>query len=201
VANEFDARARTWDDDAKRQRARLVADGIRGRVPLNRSMSVFEYGCGTGLLSFELRPSVGSMLLADSSEGMLEVVREKIAATPGASMTAVALDLTRDAAPAGPFDLVCSQLVLHHVVPLEPVLDTFCRMLRPGGWLCVADLEAEDGSFHGEGFTGHHGFERAAFERSLSGCGLTAISWEICFDVTRDSGRKYPVFLSVSRKG
>lgn len=200
MAFDFNQMAKTWDDDVRRERARLVAEGIRNRVPLTPSTRVFEYGAGTGLLSFALRPSVGSILLADSSVGMLEVAREKIKAASDPAMSTMELDLTRDAAPEGPFEMVCTQLALHHVVPLEPALNSFSRMLVPGGHLCIADLEAEDGSFHGEGFVGHHGFERVALEKSLGYAGLRPVSYDICFRITRESGRTYPVFLSVSRK-
>lgn len=55
-ANEFDARARTWDDDPdKTARAQAVATGIRREVPLFPALRALEYGCGTGLLSFALR--------------------------------------------------------------------------------------------------------------------------------------------------
>lgn len=37
-------------------------------------------GCGTGLLSFALQPFLGQITLADSSDGMLAVLRDKIAA-------------------------------------------------------------------------------------------------------------------------
>ena len=33
------------------------------------------------------------------------------------------------------------------------------RLLNAGGFLAIADLYEEDGSFHGEGFTGHNGFD------------------------------------------
>jgi predicted TPR repeat methyltransferase len=61
----FDERAESWDDDPVRvARAAAVAEGIRSRVPLSSAMRALEYGCGTGLLSFELRHELGHITLA-----------------------------------------------------------------------------------------------------------------------------------------
>ena len=77
---EFDDKARTWDDNpAKRKNAEAVAARIREIVPVSEDWAAFEYGCGTGLLSFALQPYLGNITLADNSESMLEVLREKIA--------------------------------------------------------------------------------------------------------------------------
>ncbi|MEC9380558.1 MAG: class I SAM-dependent methyltransferase, partial [Candidatus Latescibacterota bacterium] len=77
MTTNFDVKARTWDTPEKAERAQAVADLIRSKVKLTRDMSGFEYGCGTGLLSFCLRDELGQIALADSSVGMLEVVEEK----------------------------------------------------------------------------------------------------------------------------
>ena len=109
--NEFDQQARDWDNDPGRvSRARAVADAIRSHVPLTAGMSAIEYGCGTGLLSFELRGDIGSITLADNSAGMLDVLREKIAALGAVNLTPIRLDLTVDPLPADRFDLVFSLL-------------------------------------------------------------------------------------------
>ena len=58
--SDFDARARTWDEDAsKADRARLVAEAIASGVSSLAARTVLEYGAGTGLLGLE-RPRAGS---------------------------------------------------------------------------------------------------------------------------------------------
>ena len=90
TATDFDARAATWDDDpTKVDRAQAVADEIATRVPLSPAMRALEYGCGTGLLSFILRPRLGDITLADVSDGMLAVAARKIAAVGDRAMRAV----------------------------------------------------------------------------------------------------------------
>ena len=65
TTSDFDARAATWDDDpTKVERAQAVADAIVRHVSLTGAMNAMEFGCGTGLLSFMLRPRLGRITLA-----------------------------------------------------------------------------------------------------------------------------------------
>lgn len=200
---DFDARAATWDDDPdKVVRARQVAEAIRATVPTTPRTTVLEYGCGTGLLGLALAPHVARITLADSSEGMLEVVRRKLAGGAASNAAALQLDLERDPLPDDRYDLVCSLLTLHHVHDLDQVLRQLHSALTAGGTLCVADLDAEDGSFHGHGADVHHGFERTALAVRLRAAGFAAPAFSTVHEIERMSGgvsRRYGVFLAVAR--
>lgn len=195
----FDERARDWDTDpAKLRRAAAVADAIRARVTLNPAMSALEYGAGTGLLGFMLAGELGPLTLADVSDGMLEVAREKIAASRRHDIEAVRLDLVADPLPATRFDLVFSLMTLHHVPDTDAVLRAFHQVLKPGGRLCIADLDAEDGSFHGAGVDVHHGFERDDLTQRTTAAGFTGVTFDTVFEVRKQTGGEehgYPVFL------
>lgn len=197
--SDFDARAQTWDDAKKLQRAEAVAAGIRRAVPLDPSMSALEYGAGTGLLSFALRDALGPITLADSSAGMRAVAADKIAAANATQMRVIDLDLMRDAIPPERYDLIFSMMTLHHVPDVPRVLAVFRDMLSAGGRLCIADLDAEDGSFHGRGVNVHHGFERGALRGALTAAGFADVAVGDCCDVERGE-RTYSVFLACCRK-
>jgi ubiquinone/menaquinone biosynthesis C-methylase UbiE len=200
-ASDFDARAETWDDAGKIARARTVAEAIRRSVPLAPAMKTLEYGAGTGLLSFALRDAVGPITLADVSEGMSAVAKRKIASARADDMEVVDLDLMRDPVPTERYGLIVSMLTLHHVPDVPRVLTAFRELLNPGGWLCIADLDAEDGSFHGPGADVHHGFEREALRDALAAAGFADISVGDCGEIAReDRGRGYSIFLACARK-
>ena len=197
--SEFDARAGTWDQDpAKVARAQTVGDAIAKAVPL-AGLRVLEYGCGTGLLGFALQPQVAWVTLADTSEGMLAVLRAKIAAAGALNMTPVRLDLLVEPVPEARYDLVCSLMTLHHVPDTQGILGRFREVLAPGGWVALADLEAEDGSFHGPEADVHRGFHREALRAQLTQAGFHDIHLETVCEVEKDS-RLYPVFLAVARR-
>jgi len=82
---------------------------------------------------------------------------------------------------------------------LGPVLAGFAALLAEGGVLCVADLEAEDGSFHGDGFEGHHGFDRAALRSQVLAAGFDDVEFEACGTVARPSG-VFRMFLMTARR-
>lgn len=200
----FDEKAGGWDNDPKKiMRAERVAEAIRETVPLKPGFRVLEYGCGTGLLGFSLLPYVGHLVLADSSVGMLEIVDEKIAAAGSDRARSLRLDLCHDPVPQQRYDLVCSLMTLHHVGDYQRLLEKFFRLLDPGGYLCIADLDSEDGSFHGEGFTGHQGFERSHLEKAVLDPGFNNVRFRTVFEIERgqeDSRRIYPVFLLTAQK-
>ncbi len=201
---DFDAKAQEWDNDpVKLERAAAVAAAIRNQVRLSPDLSALEYGCGTGLLSFALSRELGSITLADSSAGMLAVLREKIAASGADHLRPMRLDLTVDPLPAERYDLIYTLMTLHHVSDVDRILRDFHALLRPDGALCIADLDREDGSFHGAGFDGHHGFEREALRDQLARAGFGEIQFDTCYMMRKSQGegaREYPVFLAVARK-
>ncbi|NMB88738.1 MAG: class I SAM-dependent methyltransferase [Chloroflexi bacterium] len=202
--NEFDSKAFAWDADANRvDRARAVAQGIRAGVSLTPQDTALEYGCGTGLLSFALQPFLGHITLADSSGGMLAVVAEKIAAQGMTHMTPLSLDLLAGPLPPARYRLIYTLMTLHHIPDTAAILGAFYALLEEGGSLCVADLDREDGSFHGPGFEGHPGFERAALGEQARRAGFRRVQFETIFHMPRRVGeemRSYPLFLMIAGK-
>jgi len=198
---DFDARAATWDEDpAKRARAVSVATAIRRRVDLSRRPRALEFGAGTGLLSFELAGELRSALLVDTSAGMLEVADAKIAASSAAHFATRRIDLVSEDLAETDFDLVYSMMTLHHVPDTPAILRKLHGLLVPGGAIAIADLDAEDGSFHGSGVDVHHGFDRAQLRADLAAAGFREVVFDTCFELKRGE-RVYPVFLVTAHAG
>ncbi len=203
-AAHFDSKARQWDDNPVfQERGLKIANAVRKAVSLHREMSALDYGCGTGLLSFPLKDELGAILMADSSGGMLEVVAEKIAAQGVNNMTTLKLDLLVDPLPAQRFDLIVTAMTLHHVPDTDHILRVFHDLLNPGGHLCIADLDQEDGSFHGPEVDVHHGFDQAELSRRTAQAGFADAQFQTVFTITktRETGTQdYPVFLMTARR-
>ncbi len=201
---DFDSKARLWDGNPVFQaRADKIAAAIQAAVPLNTTMRALDYGCGTGMLSFPLKDALGHITLKDSSAGMLDVLREKIAASGVANMTARQADLTDAPLPEERYDLIYSSMVLHHIPDTAHILATFHALLNPGGWLCAADLDQEDGSFHGIDIDVHHGFDREALRQLAEAAGFSEVRFESVFEIVKEQEhgtRAYPVFLMLARK-
>jgi ubiquinone/menaquinone biosynthesis C-methylase UbiE len=186
----------------KLERALAAGRAITQVVPVV-GMRVLEYGCGTGLLGFALQPQASHITLADSSEGMLEVLREKIAASGVTNMTPRRLDLQVDPLPEDRFGLICSLMALHHIPDTRDILGKFHALLEPGGWVALLDLDQEDGSFHGPEVEVHRGFDRPAFKADLEYVGFSRIEVCTAYNIQREftrGGGQYPVFLAVGQK-
>ena len=201
----FDERAKDWDSDPKKvERARVVADAIRAALPLSADMTALEYGCGTGLLSFALQSDLGQITLADTSQGMLDVLGEKIAETGVANMHPMQLDLSTDPLPNERFHITYSLMTLHHIHDAKGILHKFHALLEPHGYLLIADLEEEDGSFHTDGTTDvHHGFNRNELQRWVENAGFKDVLFSTVYEIkkTVDGAEKiFPVFLMSARK-
>ena len=185
----------------KTARARAVAEAIRSNLTDLSSMRGFEYGCGTGLLSFALQSSLHEIVLADNSEGMLDELRRKIAAARIRNMTPIRLDLTADPLPARQFDVAYSLMTFHHIPDTDGILRKLHTLLTSPGYLCIADLDREDGSFHGEGFDGHNGFDRADLTRRAEEAGFMNIDFSTVFTIRKGLPEKnFPVFLMTAEK-
>jgi ubiquinone/menaquinone biosynthesis C-methylase UbiE len=201
----FDERAREWDSDPKKvERAYAVADAIRKAVPLSRSMRALEYGCGTGLLSFALQADLGQITLVDTSQGMLDVLQEKIAAAGVTNMHPIRLDLASDPPPAERYQITYSLMVLHHIHGARKILTKFYELLAPNSYLLVADLDKEDGSFHTDGSIDvHKGFERGELQEWVEAAGFGNVRFSTAYEIRKEiDGREkmFPVFLMTAQK-
>jgi SAM-dependent methyltransferase len=202
----FDVIAAEWDESpTRRELATAVAIAIVEAVPLQADWQALEYGCGTGLVGAALAPRLGRLLACDVSPGMLSVLTEKARAAGLDHLQTRVLDLTREPPPAERFDLIFSSMTMHHIPDVPALVRTFHGMLKPGGWLALVDLDAEDGSFHGSDMPGvmHHGFDRAALQEELRAAGFVQASARTAHTIARTAadGRvsRYPVFLITAR--
>ena len=200
--NAFDEKAKEWDANPIRSaRNEAVAKAIRRTIPLSKDTRALDFGAGTGLLSLELAPDVGSILAVDTSDGMLTELTKKLADGYAPHVAVLKHDLVDKQLTEGPFDLIFTVLTLHHVEDTDTLLDRFAELLAEGGYLAIAELAAEDGSFHGEGGHAHHrGFDPDDLAARLESRGIGSTVHEEVFLVERDSGT-FPVFLLTGRRG
>jgi len=139
----------------------------------------------------------------DSSREMIRMIEQKITARGIENMKPVFHDLEKEPFPSQ-FDVIYTQMVFHHVTSIDQVLDRFYSMMTGGGYLAIADLYPEDGSFHGEGFTGHKGFNVERLSITLLNHGFKNIHVQPCFIIRKaaENGdqKEYPVFLMTANR-
>jgi predicted TPR repeat methyltransferase len=203
----FDQAAAGWDQKQRRvEMAAKIAAAISSTLPLNKKMTALEYGCGTGLVGLALAPQLSALTAVDTSTGMLEVLAQKIKSEQITNVTPLRLDLSQESL-TEKFDLIFCAMTLHHIKEADQLLERFCDLLADGGYLAVADLKTEDGSFHEAEADGvmHHGFNPAELIVTLTKLGMKQVAVQEVHSLikTNDAGveRAYPVFLLTGKKG
>jgi ubiquinone/menaquinone biosynthesis C-methylase UbiE len=198
---DFDGMAAAWDDNPGRvEVAGGIVRAVVDRLPLRQIRNMLDYGAGTGLVTLGLYPYVTTIMAADSSKGMLEVLRRKVEEGGLGGIRTVLLDLERQAPPDEHFDLIVSAMTMHHIEDVAGVVRKLCAMLRPGGYLAIADLDLDDGEFHTDP-TGvmHNGLDRGELARLLADSGLSHVEVETAHTIHRDK-RDFTVFLMTGEK-
>ncbi len=204
---DFDKEAAAWDDQSVRIKlAQDIKAAIAGRAPLNTGMNVLDFGCGTGLLTLQLAPLVGSITGIDSSQGMLDVLGAKIAKQNAANIETLLLDLDAGGVLTGNYDLIVSSMTFHHIEKIAPVLNQFHGCLTPGGYLCIADLDPEHGKFHSDNKgVFHFGFEHEMLRNALVEASFDDIVFTSAAEVVKPAANgeigRFPVFLMTASRG
>ncbi len=202
--NHFDTSASEWDQKLRRvELAKAIAENI-ALLPLTATMTAMEYGCGTGLVGLALAPRLLSLTAVDTSTGMLAVLEQKIKEAGLTNVISRLLDLSVDDC-ADHFDLIFSAMTLHHIDDTESILKKMAGLLNGNGYLAIADLDSEDGSFHSPGAgEKHNGFDRTTLAETVRELGFSSITLRTVHTVTKTgkngTPRDYPVFLLTAQK-
>ena len=203
---DFDQEAAQWDANPGRVKlAGDVADAMIRAVSPAKDQDALDFGCGTGLVTLKLQPLVKSITGMDSSRGMLAALESKVAGQGLSNVRTQFLDLEQGGKVEGHYHLIVSSMTLHHVPDPAALISQLAGALLPGGTLAVADLDTEDGSFHGDN-TGvlHLGFDRLRIRGFFEQAGLSGVREITAAVVTKEiegKGRRdFPVFLIIGKK-
>jgi len=205
--SRFDKAAETWEEKpARLELAAAIAKAISEEVPLTPEMEIMDFGCGTGLIARALAPRVRLITAADTSAQMLAVLEAKAKETGLEGINPLLLDETYGTHGGVAYDAIVSGMVLHHIEDILELVAQLAQWCRPGGWLALADLEPEDGSFHQDP-TGvvHHGIDPAWLADQLEPLDFTIRSTRRAHTIRRPPAEgtpatDYPVFLLAAQR-
>jgi ubiquinone/menaquinone biosynthesis C-methylase UbiE len=201
----FDNYAKTWDTDERIDRAKIIAKEIGNSIDINKNYSAMEFGCGTGLVSFNLYDKFKNITLVDSSKGMIDILGSKIDKYNANNMFPYHLDISNGSLIDMKFDVIYNSMVLHHIQDTEAIIKSFYDLLNKDGYLCIVDLDEEDGSFHKKypDFDGHNGFNQDSLRNILISAGFKDIESNTVFygeKIIDDVKINYSLFLMKARK-
>lgn len=134
VQEHFTARAATYDASSFWCTDHAILDRIRALLAPTADAVLLDVAVGTGLVSRHLRPSVGRIVGLDINHAMVEQARDAVD------------EMVISPAETMPFDddtfdlIVCRQGI--QFMDLQPALEEFVRVLKPGGRMVSIDLAA-----------------------------------------------------------
>lgn len=141
------------EDESERLERKTDLEALRRQLTwagLRPGMRVLDAGCGPGLTSavaHELVQPGGSVLGLDASEERVATARRRYG-RPG--LTFEVRDLSTPLDDLGPFDLIWSRFLLeYHRSNAPSMVRTWSSALRPGGWMCLADLDGNGLGIYG----------------------------------------------------
>jgi len=195
----FESKADDWDKgDMKQMLSQAIGAAMVQEIDWQPSYHVMDFGAGTGLICSAIAPLVQSIAAVDISPAMLE----RLAAKPElqGKVNTVCQDIL-DCPLDETFDVIVSAMAMHHVQDTDAMLQSFYDHLKEGGKVALADLDAEDGSFHPADIEGvfHHGFERNELQNKLEQVGFRDVHFETVTTVYKDD-KAYPIFMVMATK-
>ncbi|WP_338359111.1 class I SAM-dependent methyltransferase [Yeosuana marina] len=195
----FSEKAKDYDTHKPRTvNVENIAKGILKESFFSKDMSIMDFGSGTGLLLTEVAPYVKKISAVDISASMNEVLKSKKDIIE-CELELIETDLTKEAFNKT-FDAIISSMTIHHIKNVLELFRKFYSLLNKNGFIAIADLDLEDGSFHTTD-TGvfHFGFDREEFLNTAKKAGFKDLKIETVSVVEKPTG-KYPVFLLTGRK-
>jgi tRNA (cmo5U34)-methyltransferase len=197
--DHFANKSKSWDMNSKRvQDAKGIADLIVKNIDLNNTMELMDFGAGTGLLGYCVAPHVSKIVAVDNSPSMLMEFKNKCDSFSCVTEV-IEKDLSTETIDRK-FDGIISSMTIHHLEDLGALFSKFYTMLNDNGFIAIADLDLEDGSFHSDN-TGvfHYGFDRELLENIALESGFKDIKFDLASTITKPH-REFTVFLMTGVK-
>ncbi len=198
MQDHFKDKAKEWDQGSTRvQGAKKIAEAISEKIRLTKEMDILDFGVGTGLLGFEIAKVVKKVYGVDTSPSMIKKLKAKN--TPELSIETYCQDIITEPIEKS-FDGVITSMTLHHVEDLKLFFETIYKNIKKNGFIAIADLDNEDGSFHSDN-TGvfHFGFKKEELCKIVSDVGFHDIDFQIINTINKPH-RDFDIFLLIAKK-
>ena len=197
--DHFANKSKSWDMRSKRvQNAKSIAQKITNNIELSSDMRLMDFGAGTGLLSYFIAPFVDMIVAVDNSPSMLEKFREKEEEFE-CKIEVLEVDLSQEDIEQK-FNGIISSMTIHHLEDTKRLFEKLYSMLTDNGFIAIADLDSEDGSFHSDNIgVFHFGFEREKLEAIAKEVGFKNIRFELASTIEKPH-QEFTIFLMLANR-
>jgi ubiquinone/menaquinone biosynthesis C-methylase UbiE len=170
--DKFEMIAAVYDTPERIQIAKESSDAIRTYLVDTKSKNAIDFGCGTGLVGMNLVNDFHSMLFLDTSQNMINQIKQKISALNIHNADTLCFDFEKESLPNFHADYIFMAQVLLHIHDVELVLSRLFDVLNEGGHVLIVDFNKN------EKITSdlvHNGFDQAELAGMMSKIGYRNI--------------------------
>ncbi|OOC61531.1 class I SAM-dependent methyltransferase [Paenibacillus ihbetae] len=140
----FEMIANMYDTPERIQIAKVSSDAIRNFWVETKSKNAIDFGCGTGLVGMNLLNEFKSMLFLDTSQNMINQIKQKITNYNIQNVDTLCFDIEKDSLSDIHADYIFMAQVLLHIHDVKLVLSRLFDALNEGGHLLIVDFNKNE---------------------------------------------------------
>ncbi|NTW05830.1 MAG: class I SAM-dependent methyltransferase [Peptococcaceae bacterium] len=140
----FDAIADKYESCERIEITEIISKVIREYIVDGKAKNAIDFGCGTGLIGMSLINDFQSMIFLDTSQNMLEKIKQKIADFNIRNADTLCFDFETAFRADIPADYIFVVQVLLHIENVELVLSRLYELLNPEGHLLIVDFNKNE---------------------------------------------------------
>ncbi|ACL19695.1 ubiquinone/menaquinone biosynthesis C-methylase UbiE [Desulfitobacterium sp. LBE] len=195
--DKFEMIADRYDTPERVEIAKESAAAIREYLVEAKSKSAIDFGCGTGLVGMNLLNEFDSMLFLDTSQGMIEQIKQKIAGSNLQKATTLCFDFEKDSLAGLHADYIFMAQVLLHIPDVGLVLSRLYEVLKEGGHLLIVDFDKNEKVVSDQV---HNGFEQTELVELMTEIGYRKIQTRTFYTGAKFMGQDASLFILDSQK-
>jgi len=199
MKDTFVAKAANWDSPDKIDMTTKFLNEMLFHINPQSSWKAVEIGAGTGLVGLNIEPLVSKVVMVDTSESMLEVLKQKLRSGSKVEILhGEVFDYKNQ-----DIDLVFSAMAFHHLSDVEKTLQHLATITKPGAWVVVGDLVTEDGSFHRFEPIPYCGFDTTILSKQFVQAGFDVKLVKVYNVITRiidERATNYEQFILIAKR-
>jgi ubiquinone/menaquinone biosynthesis C-methylase UbiE len=142
--DKFEMIANRYDTSERVQIAKVSSDAIREYLVEAKSKHAIDFGCGTGLVGMNLLNDFDSMLFLDTSQNMINQIKQKISDCHFQNVDTLCFDFEQEGRSDLHADYIFMTQVLLHIHDVELVLSRLYDVLNEGGHLLIVDFDENE---------------------------------------------------------
>lgn len=142
--DKFEMIANIYDTSERVQIAKVSSDAIHEYLVDAKGKNAIDFGCGTGLVGLNLLNDFKSVLFLDTSQNMINQIKQKISGSNIQNAATLCFDFEKDSLLDLHADYIFMAQVLLHINDVELVLSRLYDVLKENGHLLIVDFDKNE---------------------------------------------------------